>query len=115
MFYNFSIFKTVTLFLIVSLFSSHLYSQSNIADITNPEILELTEKANHCSDNRLGNCDEIYEQAIKLGEKLNEPYVDYLYYLLALNKIINGDSEGSMKIYHEQFPKSKNEMVKVAF
>ena len=113
--YKFYNMKTFIFLFAFSVFGISAYPQSNIADITNPEILELTEKANDCSDNRLENCNEIYEQAIKLGEKTNEPYVDYLYYLLALHKQINGDNEAAMKIYEEQFPKSKNELVKVAF
>src|SRR5690554_1030017 len=106
--------KIITLSVfIVFAFSAH--SQSKIAEITNPQISELVDKGNDCSDNRLGNCDEIYEQAIKLAEATDEPYTDYLYYLLALNKVINGNEEEAMKIYEEQFPKSNNEMVKVAF
>lgn len=103
-----------TFFLFLSI-NTIVFSQTHLVDVTNPQILELVDNANKCSDNRLENCDKIYQEAISLGEKNNESFVDYLYYVLARHKMKKGEYEDAMKIYEAEFPQIKNEMVKVAF
>ncbi|MET3730873.1 tetratricopeptide repeat-containing sensor histidine kinase [Moheibacter stercoris] len=103
---------TILLFLLLN---SVVFSQNNLEDVTDPEILELVKKANECSQNRLDNCDKIYQEAINLGEKKKEPYVQYLYYVLARHKMQNGEQDDAMKIYDDQFPLIKDEMLKISF
>lgn len=79
-----------TFFLFLSI-NTIVFSQTHLVDVTNPQILELVDNANKCSDNRLENCDKIYQEAISLGEKNNESFVDYLYYVLARHKMKKGN------------------------
>ena len=107
--------KIIILFVFIAFtFSTH--SQSKIAEITNPEIKDLIDQAEECyNKNPEQDCSKYYESAIKLGEKLNKPYVDYLYYSLARRKMMSGDAKGAMKIYDEQIDKCKDSMVKISF
>src|SRR5690554_2739218 len=103
--------KVTILAILILVFITPTYSQN----ITNPKIRELIDKAEDCYNQGMDNCEEIYEQAIELGEKTNAPYLDYLHYSLARRKIMSGDGEGAMKIYEEQIDNCKDPMTEIAF